>query len=66
MLKYLYQDYFISTDAGFVSQKLRKIIRNKEIIAHIHPNKRNSQNNRDDYSDKKRYKVRHAIKSTNA
>lgn len=37
MLKCPYQDYFISADAGFNLQKLRKIIRGKEIITNTCP-----------------------------
>ncbi len=57
---------FINADAGFDSQKLRKILTDKEIIANICPNKRNGQNNEDDYFDEKLYKERYAIERTNA
>ncbi len=57
---------FINADAGFDSPKLRKILSDKEIIANICPNKRNGQNNEDDYVDEQLYKERYAIERTNA
>ena len=57
---------FINADAGFDSQKLRKILIDKEIIANICPNKRNGQDNEDDYFDEQLYKERYAIERTNA
>lgn len=58
MLKYAYQDYFINADAGFDEQKLRRIFRDKEIIANIFPYKQKGQDNEDNYSDEKLYKER--------
>ncbi len=43
---------FINTDAGFDYQKLRGILNDKEIIANICPNKRNGQDNEDNYTNK--------------
>ena len=57
---------FINADAGFASQKFRKILIDKEIIANICPNKRNGQDNEDDYFDEQLYKERYAIERTNA
>ncbi|AJH15270.1 transposase [Myroides profundi] len=47
-------------NADFDSQKLKKIS-DKEIIDNICPNKRNGQDNEDDYFDEQLYKERYAI-----
>ena len=57
---------FINAHAGFDSQKFREIFSNKEIIANICPNKRNGQDNEDEYFDEQLYKERYAIERTNA
>lgn len=51
-------------NADFDSQKLKKIS-DKEIITNICPNKRNGQDNEDDYFDEQLYKERYAIVRTN-
>ena len=57
---------FINTDSVFDSQKLMKILNDKEIIANICPNKRNGQDNEENYFDEQLYKQRYAIERTNA
>ena len=58
---------FINADAGFDSKKLRDKCEAKGIIANICPNKRNGNNDTEDYYfDEKLFQERYAIERTNA
>lgn len=56
----------INADACFDSKKLITIFSDKEIIANICPNKRNGQDNEDNYFDVQLYNEIYAIERTNA
>jgi len=57
---------FMNADAGFDSADLRKCCESKEINANICFNKRNGNNDRDEYFDQKLYGQRYAIERSNA
>jgi len=57
---------FINADAGFDSENLLSVCEQKEIIANIACNKRNSSEDSDRLLDEKLYKERYSIERTNA
>ena len=57
---------FLNADAGFDSKDFRESCERKEINANICFNKRNGNNDRDEYFDKVLYDQRYAVERTNA
>lgn len=57
---------FLNADAGFDSKDFRNSCEKKEIIANVCFNKRNGNNDRDEYFDQELYDKRYAIERTNA
>jgi len=57
---------FLNADAGFDSKRLRCQCEAKGIIANFAKNKRNSNNDIDNYFDEELYKERYSIERTNA
>ena len=57
---------FINADAGFDAQNLRNTCDRLGIIANIPKNKRNGNQNHEDYFDPELYQKRYAIERTNA
>lgn len=57
---------FLNADAGFDSKDFREACAKKDINANICHNKRNGNNDRDDYFDQELYDQRYAIERTNA
>lgn len=57
---------FINPGTGFGSRKFRPQLYTKDTIANSCTNKRNNQNNENDFFNKELYKQRYAIERTNA
>lgn len=57
---------FLNADAGFDSKEFRKACDKKEVNANICFNKRNGNNDRDEYFDQELYNKRYVIERTNA
>lgn len=60
------QGLFLNADAGFDSEEFRLCCEKKEINANICFNKRNGNNDRDEYFDQELYNQRYSIERTNA
>jgi hypothetical protein len=58
---------FMNADGGFDSENLHQLCHQKQIIANIAPNKRNTtDDNRSRIMDEELYKERYSIERTNA